>query len=106
MGSAALQALRRLRDTKVLRNSPKRLHSVELPSGPPPQPQETLIPFEALELEICFATPCGEIWLVPQRTSKDRAEWTPRDLALVKALLAAFPGARVRIQRNKGPQHT
>jgi len=58
---------------------------------------EDVASFKALGVEVCLATEdCGEVWLVPEYTSRDdRKEISVRDAATLAAVCSAFPGARV-----------
>lgn len=48
-----------------------------------------------LELEIGVGEDFS-LWLVPERTDKDRVEMTYRDLAFLREIMSAIPGARLQ----------
>ncbi|MCC7536614.1 MAG: hypothetical protein IT379_10395 [Deltaproteobacteria bacterium] len=65
---------------------------------------EDIASFKALGAEVCLASDdLGEVWLVPAYTGQDRLELSVEHAALLAAVGAVFPGARVtRFVRTTG----
>jgi hypothetical protein len=57
---------------------------------------EEVASFKALGVEVCLASEAiGEVWIVPDYTSKDRNELSVEHAATFAAVCSAFPGAKV-----------
>jgi len=80
------------------------------PGPAPPAPSRSVTPtpvvhtlrdedvasFKALGAEVCLASDeLGEVWLVPAYTGQDRLELSVEHAALLAAVGAVFPGAKV-----------
>ena len=57
---------------------------------------EEIEAFRELGVEVCLATEnCGEVWIVPTPTGKDRKEITIDHACTLAAICSAFPGSKV-----------
>jgi hypothetical protein len=57
---------------------------------------EEIDAFKKLGVEVCLATEhCGDVWIVPTSTGKDRNELTIEQACTLAALCGAFPGSKV-----------
>ena len=79
------------------------------PAASPPRPEatparpmpagltdEAIASFDAAGIEAQFRVPeLGEVWLVSERTGRDRVELTARDLLALARVVTVFDGARV-----------
>jgi len=52
--------------------------------------------WKALGVEVCMATECGDVWLVPDYRDSTRREISIEHAARLVDITNAFPGARVR----------
>ena len=60
--------------------------------------------FKALDVEVCVSSEAlGQVWLVPEYTSKDRKEITAEHAATICRVLEAFPGSTV-VAFHKKPE--
>ena len=67
--------------------------------------EEDVASFKALGIEVCLATEAvGEVWLVPEYTGGERTELSIEHAALLAAVGAVFPGAKVTALLRRSSQ--
>ncbi len=85
----------------------KRVSQTSSASAAPrvPLSVEDIESFKALGVEVCLTTDDGnEVWLVPERTSEQRAELAPEDLQAIARVVDVFPDAHVAAVRKPKQQ--
>jgi len=66
------------------------------PAVPPTLTEADIASWKALGVEICMATACGDVWLVPAYRDPTRQEISIDHASKLLAITGAFPGARVQ----------
>lgn len=59
--------------------------------------------FRKLGLEVEIASPFGTVWLVPERTGRERFELTPEEMATLVDVVRLFGGKIARLSRDGAP---